>query len=98
MSSYTFANGDDASMEKLLLDAVRRYCRSIELCSGYLRGFYGLKVVSQESAGARKYYITLTTCRPLIDFWKLLTEIANVNRVRKDRQRASTLRVFHLAP
>lgn len=53
VSSYTVANGDDASMEKFLLDAVRRYCRSIELCSGYLRGFYGLKVVSQEGTSDR---------------------------------------------
>lgn len=49
VSSYTFANGDELNMENLLLDAVRRYCRSIELCKGYLRGFYGLKVVSKKA-------------------------------------------------
>lgn len=26
-------------------DSVRRYCRSIELCDDYLRGYYGLKLV-----------------------------------------------------
>ena len=29
----------------LLVDAVRRFSRSIELCDDYLRGYYGLKVV-----------------------------------------------------
>jgi ER membrane protein complex subunit 2 len=29
----------------LVVDAVRRFSRSIELCDDYLRGYYGLKVV-----------------------------------------------------
>ena len=29
----------------LLVDALRRFSRSIELCDDYLRGYYGLKVV-----------------------------------------------------
>jgi ER membrane protein complex subunit 2 len=28
-----------------LIDSFRRFCRSIELCNGYLRGYYGLKLV-----------------------------------------------------
>lgn len=31
---------------KLLADAQRSFCRSIELCDDYLRGYYGLKLVS----------------------------------------------------
>ena len=31
---------------KLLAESIRRFCRSIELCDGYLRGYYGLKLVS----------------------------------------------------
>lgn len=27
---------------------MRRYCRSIELCDNYLRGYYGLKLASKE--------------------------------------------------
>lgn len=27
-------------------EAVKRFCRSIELCDDYLRGYYGLKLVS----------------------------------------------------
>jgi len=30
---------------KLLSEAMRRFCRSVELCDNYLRGFYGLKLV-----------------------------------------------------
>jgi hypothetical protein len=43
----TNANGaiSEASVEKLT-ESVRRFCRSIELCDGYLRGYYGLKTVS----------------------------------------------------
>lgn len=29
-----------------LTEAVKRFCRSVELCDDYLRGFYGLKLVS----------------------------------------------------
>ena len=31
----------------ILADALRRFCRSIELCDAYLRGYYGLKMVIQ---------------------------------------------------
>ena len=29
-----------------LSEALKRFCRSIELCDDYLRGYYGLKLVS----------------------------------------------------
>lgn len=29
-----------------LSEAMRRYCRSIELCNNFLRGYYGLKLVT----------------------------------------------------
>lgn len=31
---------------KLLSEAMRRFCRSIELCDDYLRGYYGLKLTT----------------------------------------------------
>lgn len=34
-----------------LARSMRSYCRSIELCDDYLRGFYGLKLVSAASSG-----------------------------------------------
>ena len=30
---------------KTLSESIRRFCRSIELCDGYLRGYYGLRLV-----------------------------------------------------
>jgi len=43
MSALSAANSTDATTEKALVQAVRRYCRSIELCDGYLRGYYGIR-------------------------------------------------------
>ncbi|KXL48793.1 hypothetical protein M433DRAFT_75985 [Acidomyces richmondensis BFW] len=31
---------------KMLSDSMRRFCRSVELCDDYLRGYYGLKVTT----------------------------------------------------
>jgi hypothetical protein len=46
---FVFANstnaGSDDNVEKNLTEATRRFCRSIELCDDYLRGYYGLKLV-----------------------------------------------------
>jgi hypothetical protein len=33
-----------------LSEAMRRYCRSIELCNNFLRGYYGLKLVTLDCA------------------------------------------------
>lgn len=30
---------------RTLSEAIRRFCRSIELCDDYLRGYYGMKMV-----------------------------------------------------
>jgi tetratricopeptide (TPR) repeat protein len=38
---------------KLLSEAMRRFCRSIELCDDYLRGYYGLKLVSLSAANIK---------------------------------------------
>ncbi|KAK4039441.1 hypothetical protein C8A01DRAFT_16585 [Parachaetomium inaequale] len=39
------ANG---SSQKYLAEAIKRFSRSIELCDDYLRGYYGLKLVSKK--------------------------------------------------
>lgn len=39
------SGGNEHTQDKVLAEAVRRFCRSIELCEGYLRGYYGLKMV-----------------------------------------------------
>lgn len=36
---------EGAEQLKVLSESMRRFCRSIELCDNYLRGFYGLKLV-----------------------------------------------------
>lgn len=45
MAATTSAGGE-ASSQKYLAEAIKRFCRSIELCDDYLRGYYGLKLVS----------------------------------------------------
>jgi tetratricopeptide (TPR) repeat protein len=52
-----------------IAEAMRRYCRSIELCNSYLRGFYGLKLVrnasQSPSVSAANIELTQTTKRLL---------------------------------
>lgn len=38
--------GDQSDSPRQLGEALKRFCRSIELCDDYLRGYYGLKTVS----------------------------------------------------
>ncbi|KAI1335191.1 tetratricopeptide, partial [Xylariaceae sp. FL0016] len=42
------AKTPDASKQKQLAEAVKRFCRSVELCDYYLRGLYGLKIAVGE--------------------------------------------------
>jgi hypothetical protein len=39
------AASNEAGSDKFLAESIRRFCRSIELCDDYLRGYYGLKLV-----------------------------------------------------
>jgi len=41
-ANATENNGDQP---KAMSEAMRRFCRSVELCNNYLRGYYGLKLV-----------------------------------------------------
>ncbi|KAK1069749.1 Inositol phosphatase SIW14 [Friedmanniomyces endolithicus] len=43
MSAQKMEGGDQM---KALAESMRRFCRSIELCDGYLRGYYGLRVTT----------------------------------------------------
>lgn len=38
-------SGKESIEVKELVDAMRRFCRSIELCNDYIRGYYGLMIV-----------------------------------------------------
>lgn len=39
------ANLNEDSSSKILVQSIRRFCRSVELCDDYIRGYYGLKIV-----------------------------------------------------
>jgi len=43
---YMAASSSDSGVDKYLAESLRRFCRSIELCDDYLRGYYGLKMTS----------------------------------------------------
>lgn len=42
---YLASSANEAGADKYLAESMRRFCRSIELCDDYLRGYYGLKLV-----------------------------------------------------
>lgn len=57
---YLAANkAEGAEQLKGLSEAMRRFCRSIELCDDYLRGYYGLKLVRPMSLKSRKRFAFL---------------------------------------
>jgi len=37
----------NGSYQKYMAESLKRFSRSIELCDDYLRGYYGLKLVSK---------------------------------------------------
>lgn len=43
---YMTASANEAGADKDLAESMRRFCRSIELCDDYLRGYYGLKLTT----------------------------------------------------
>lgn len=53
---YLSAKQNEAGPEQLktLSESMRRFCRSIELCDDYLRGYYGLKLVCSSDTLLRK--------------------------------------------
>ncbi|CAK7265367.1 Inositol phosphatase SIW14 [Sporothrix epigloea] len=46
MAASTGSGSNDAATQRYAAEALKRFCRSIELCDDYLRGFYGLKLVT----------------------------------------------------
>ena len=45
MAAMAASSSSPAECNRLLAESLRRFCRSIELCDNYLRGYYGLKKV-----------------------------------------------------
>ena len=60
---YLAASRMDAGEEQLksLSDSMRRFCRSIELCDDYLRGYYGLKLVRDSFQSTKDRFRSLLT-------------------------------------
>ena len=50
MQSLLDTTGSDSDRTRALVDALKRFCRSIELCDKYFRGYYGLKTVTRPSS------------------------------------------------
>ncbi|KAI3396393.1 hypothetical protein diail_12201 [Diaporthe ilicicola] len=59
----TASGADEATSRKYLAESLKRFCRSVELCDDYLRGFYGLKLVR---------------CWKPRNFWKICVDVAQV--------------------
>ncbi|OAA64513.1 tetratricopeptide repeat domain containing protein [Niveomyces insectorum RCEF 264] len=47
----TTAAGGEAASTKHAAESLKRFCRSIELCDDYLRGYYGLKLSNNNNDG-----------------------------------------------
>ncbi|KAK2028501.1 tetratricopeptide [Colletotrichum zoysiae] len=45
---YMAASASEGSSQEQLVESVKRFSRSIELCDDYLRGYYGLKLVTNK--------------------------------------------------
>ncbi|TDZ32247.1 TPR repeat protein oca3 [Colletotrichum spinosum] len=45
---YMASSASEAPSQQQLTESVKRFCRSIELCDDYLRGYYGLKLVTNK--------------------------------------------------
>lgn len=69
-------SGNENSEGKTLVEAIRRFCRSIELCDDYIRGFYGLKMVHQASYDISQYL----TCMQASD--QLLADLSSDGKGR----------------
>jgi len=48
MSTIAAASNNTVEVARGFAEAMRRFCRSIELCNNYLRGYYGLKLTTKK--------------------------------------------------
>lgn len=78
---------DTGDRLKLLSNAMRHFCRSIELCDDYLRGFYGLKLATGRIIEA----LDNTTSKPAKSSTDAPGDLAppSLDSVRKLNQKAT---------
>jgi ER membrane protein complex subunit 2 len=62
LSGLATLKDNQREMAKAEAEALRRFCRSIELCNNYLRGYYGLKLVSETNIIPRPSRTRFLTC------------------------------------
>lgn len=55
------SSGNQSSHSRILSESMRSFCRSIELCDDYLRGYYGLKLVSETCYATSREFTKLFT-------------------------------------
>ncbi|TID27497.1 Peroxisome biosynthesis protein [Venturia nashicola] len=48
LSTVSNSTGNTGDLLRGLSESMRRYCRSIELCNNFLRGYYGLKLTTKK--------------------------------------------------
>ena len=70
--SYILANTASSESgtgsQKYLAEAMQRFCRSIELCDDYVRGYYGLKLVGIQYT--IPYALRPELTPKLADYWQ----------------------------
>lgn len=81
---------EGAEQLKGLVDSMRRFCRSVELCDDYLRGFYGLKLVSNPTRAACLSDCADVFARPLQDFWMCYRHLTKLRRRLPTRSLAAS--------
>jgi len=60
-------SNDKSALAEGIGRSIKNYCRSIELCDNYLRGYYGLKLVSDAPELTLMRKIKLTT---ILDYYE----------------------------
>jgi hypothetical protein len=69
------SSAESSPQNKQLAESLKRFCRSIELCDDYLRGYYGLKLVSKALLKLIAVRLTVDedhgqiNCSTAKDFW-----------------------------
>jgi len=79
MSTLSAIGSKDNEIESALFQAVRRYSRSIELCDHYLRGYYGLKSVTDRLIASNDMY-SEEIVQPGVGTGMSISTIRNLNK------------------
>lgn len=70
----------DASSASYLAESLRRFCRSIELCDDYLRGYYGLKMVIINFSLKHYFWTCLTNSQTTSRLLSILPQLSRQSK------------------